>query len=337
MKLRIKRKHIGVGLIILGLMLAFIFSFILISKWESRQSAADVGNPDSPKYEPGAVFVDGKWYLPKKDIITILGIGVDKFKDANADTDGTDYNNTQQADFLMLLALDCKNKTAALLQLNRDTMTDIPILGVFGEPAGSFKGQLALSHTYGSGGKDSCLNTVKAVSDFLLGAHIDHYISFTMDAVPKITDLVGGVEVTLSDDFTMVDPAMEKGKEFNLTGDLALKYVRGRGELEDKTNISRMQRQLQYLEALKGKLSGCTADDADFLTGALKILSEYMVSDCTVNQLSEYCDYCLGWLNNGISKIPGESKKGAQFMEFYADEAALKQTVLSLLYEPYSK
>ena len=37
--------------------------------------------------------------------------------------------------------------TAQILQLNRDTMTEITRLGVFGDEAGTFTGQLALAHT----------------------------------------------------------------------------------------------------------------------------------------------------------------------------------------------
>ena len=54
------------------------------------------------------------------------------------------------------------------IQLNRDTMTEIQILGVNGEPAVTMTGQLALAHTYGSGEEDSCENTVLACGESAL-------------------------------------------------------------------------------------------------------------------------------------------------------------------------
>ena len=328
------KKHVSILLIVLGLILVFAFVFFLISKWEARNGSADITDPDSQAYQPGALCIDDKWYVPKADITTVLGIGIDKFQ---SETSNDSYNNIQRADFLMLLILDRKNDSYKLIHINRDTMADIPVLGIFGDPAGSFPGQLALSHTYGSGGKDSCQNTVKAISDFLLGARIDHYVSFTMDVVPKITDSVGGVTLTLLDDFTMIDPAMKKGTEFTLTGEKALAYVRARKLLDDATNIKRMKRQRQFLSALKEKTSGCVFDDEDFIKDMMKILSEYVVSDCTVNQLAEFGDDVAEWSGGEIIKIPGEAKTGEKYIEFYADENALKDIVLSLLYEPCPK
>ena len=37
--------------------------------------------------------------------------------------------------------------------------------------------------------------------NFLMDVKIDHYISLTMDSVAVMNDLVGGVEVTVLDDF----------------------------------------------------------------------------------------------------------------------------------------
>jgi anionic cell wall polymer biosynthesis LytR-Cps2A-Psr (LCP) family protein len=126
----------------------------------------------------------GENYALREDLETVLLLGVDKYV---TETGVESYNNTQQADFLMLIIFDRTNKSYTALQLNRDTMTEITMLGVRGEQAGVFTGQLALAHTYGSGGKDSCRNTVDAVSNLLYGIDIDHYVAVTMDAVPIIT------------------------------------------------------------------------------------------------------------------------------------------------------
>ena len=90
-------------------------------------------------------------------------------------------------------------------------MTQIRILGVTGEPAGTFTGQLALAHTYGSGEEDSCENTVLAVSNLLYGMEIDHYVSLTMDGVALLNDLVGGVTVEVLDDFSGIDDSPGAG------------------------------------------------------------------------------------------------------------------------------
>ena len=105
-------------------------------------------------------------------------------------------------------------------------MTQIQILGVTEEPAGSFTGQLALAHTYGSGEEDSCENTVLAVSNLLYGMEIDHYVSLTMDGVALLNDLVGGVPVEVLDDFSGIDDSLVQGETVTLRGRQALTYVR---------------------------------------------------------------------------------------------------------------
>ena len=129
----------------------------------------------------------------KQDLETVLILGLDKNEYPQ---DERAYLNDMQADLDLVLVIDRDKKVCTPLLLNRDTMTKITRLGVFGDVADSFTGQLALAHTYGSGGSDSCLNSKRAVQD-LLGEDIDHYMSFTMESVPAVNDAVGGVAVTV--------------------------------------------------------------------------------------------------------------------------------------------
>lgn len=329
MKLRINKDHLRVIVIIAAAVLVLALFFTLLSGWEKRHGAVDADSIDPAS--DGRISVAGHWYVPNEKIKTVLVLGVDKFA---AETEEEGYKNTQQADFLLLLMIDEQNEAYKVLHLNRDTMAQIPVLGVRGEKAGSITGQLALAHTYGSGGADSCRNTVDAVSDFLYGARIDHYLSFTMDAVAEINDLVGGVTVTLSEDFSELDPSMTLGATLTLNGEQALTYVRYRRGLEDSSNLSRMERQRQYLAAFREQLALQTAEDNSFFMKAADSVSGYLVSDCTVSQLSRLFDELTTYTYGGFETPKGEAVKGEEFMEFYVDEDALKQQLLSLLYVP---
>jgi LCP family protein required for cell wall assembly len=319
-------KLIGI-LVAVILLVSLLFS--LLSLWESGFESADVFDNGVP--DDGRINLNGSYYLPNKDLDVILLIGVDKY---TSQEKGESYNNDQQADFLMLLLLDKEKESYTALHLNRDTMAEIPILGVRGETAGTMTGQLALAHTYGSGRLDSCRNTVKAVSNLLYGVKIDHFIAFTMEAVAKINDLSGGVTVTIQDDLTSVSPQMQKGATLTLTGDLALSYVRTRYGLEDSSNLRRMERQRQYLKALRSAILTKMEKNDSFLMEALDKVSPYMVSDCTVNQLSQLYNNLESYTDSGIQTVKGEAKVGEEFMEFYPDEAALKQLVVELFYVP---
>lgn len=302
---------------------------------EAAAAAPNVSaQPEMPTIPDNAVKYEDEYYVPKEGLQTILMMGLDKFE---REISTIAYTNKMQSDFLMLVIIDEKEQVCDLLHLNRDTMTEIPMLGLKGANTGSLTGQLALAHTYGSGGSDSCINAVRAVSGFLKGIKIDHYMTLTMDGVGKLNDMVGGVTLTLMDDLTEYDPAMVQGAEMTLKGDQALYYVRARKDVGDNTNLRRMERQRQYLEEFYNRLMEKNRQDDEFLASAVMKIGDDFETDCTVNQLDKLSDLMEICTVRPIVTIPGEAVQGEEFIEFYADEEALAQTVINLFYEPWSE
>jgi LCP family protein required for cell wall assembly len=320
----------GVLTILVILLLAF-GCLTAIRAWENKQGQLPVEDPLSEGQESQEqqemTYFNGDWYVAREDIETLLVLGLDKFEEQTAEG----YLNNEQADFILLLVLDHAQKQVRAIQLNRDTMTEIQILGVTGASSGSFTGQLALAHTYGSGGTDSCANAATAVSKLLYGASIDHYVSMTMDGVARLDDLVGGVSLEILDDFSGIDDRLVKGETVKLDGQMALTYVRARGGLEDSTNLRRMERQRQYLGAFQEQLEMCVAQDSSFILESILQVSDYLVSDCTVEQLSELSGEISQYGVSEIETLEGETKQG-EYMEFYADEQALQALVMDVFY-----
>lgn len=298
---------------------------------QTRQPGKSLAD-DSDQEDRPMIYFNDSWYVLRKDLETVLMMGLDKYdEDLN---DKAVYRNNQQTDFMMLLVMDGKAKTYTAIHINRDTMTRIPTLSVDGKFAGYIDAQLTLAHTYGSGKADSCENAVRAVSEFLYGMEIDHYITITMDAVQILNDSVGGVTVTLEDDFTFLDPRMETGSTVTLHGSEALGYVRARGALEDSTNLSRMKRQRQFLDSLYTKWQTASEEDSGFAMKTLLGINDYMSSDCTLQQLSDISEQLKDYEFIGIQDIPGEAVKGEKYMEYYADDAALSEMLVGIFYEP---
>ena len=286
-----------------------------------------------PEHEVGngAIEYEGKVYVPKKNIETFLVLGLDKY---TGDLSEESYNNDRCADFLMLLVYDNDAKTCTAIQINRDTMATMNILGVAGNVIDTKKAQITLSHTYGNGKDVSCRNTANSVSGLLNGVKIDHYISLTMDAVIEFNDLLGGVEVEILDDFTYFDPAMVQGATITLTGEQALRYVQIRKDLEDSTNSARMNRQQQYTEALYAKFQECMKADEDFVLEATANLSGHIVSDRSVNQLETLAKKFDEYTFLGIRNIDGTNAVVNGFVEFTPNEASIQKLVVELFYTP---
>ena len=286
---------------------------------------------DDDTLPEGVIYYNGVPYAPNTALKSVLIMGID---DMEVTETGAGRNNSQ-ADFLLLAVFNEEDETCTLLQINRDTMTDVTVLGALGDNIGLRTEQIALAHTYGKALEDSCENTVDAVSRLLYGINIENYISLTMGGISVLNDLVGGVTVTVEHDFTGVDDTLIQGEEVTLLGDHAMTFVRARMSMtDDATNIARMARQRTYMAALTEKLRETVKEDATFVIAAAAELSDYLVSDCDIYELSDYAQQLTSYTLSEIVTPEGESKMGEKFMEFYADDAALQETVIDLFYLP---
>ena len=337
----IRRKRILV-LVIVGI--AIIAGAILLNRIiDLRERALTIEeerNQGVYEEDMNLVRYGGKWYRQNPDLDTILLIGVDNVLNSSldgADADAGDADAdaekvTKQSDFLLLVTIDEKNKSYEALQINRDTMANVPQLDLTGEEYGTENQQIALAYTYGETEVESCRNTVNAVSNLLYGIDINHYICISMDTVPLINDLVGGVPVLVEDDFSSVDPSIVQGETITLKGNQALTFVRARGSMQDPTNIARMERQRTYMHSLHEQAISKANSDSDFVMRSLMELSPYITSDCTVNEMAKMFDVALNHETNEIKTIEGEAVIINDYMEYHADENALQKQIIDLFF-----
>lgn len=325
---QLSKKRLIACVVALLLLLAAALVLYVVSVWENRPNSEIPSSGVSSQDGRSEIYVDGDKYTLKDNVESVLFIGVDTYETEAAQS----YINGQQADLLMLLVLDHADQSYTVMQLNRDTMTQIKTLGVTGESSGTITAQLALAHAYGTGQNDSSRNTVKAVSNLLYGVDIAHYATIRMNAIPVLNDAVGGVTVELLDDFTDLDSAFTKGATVTLSGDQATAYVQYRSQLENNTNISRMARQKQYMTAWSAQLKVSLEQDESFVSATVMEISDDLISDLTVEQMNKLAGCFETYASKGILEVAGESVQGEEFMEFHVDEEALQQQVLDLFY-----
>ena len=301
---------------------------MLYSGFQVLESTVFHNQNDTGVIHSKTIIRNGKHYFPRQDINVLMIMGIDE--SGPVVSSGTHRNNGE-CDVVTLLIFNEAQKTYQILVLNRDTMVKMPALGLGGRPAGEFYGQLALSHTYGSGLEDSCENTVNTVSSFLYGNQIDLYMALNMDAIEILTDAVGGVPVHVTEDFSAIDPSIPMGDTV-LNGRQAMSFIRTRQGLGDQLNLSRMERHKTYMQGFWSVLSQ-KSDDTALLSDAYQQVSPYMVTNCSMNLLttliSRYADYTL----EEVVSLPGENVKGKHFYEFHPDEEALDALILRLFYE----
>lgn len=273
------------------------------------------------------IVKDGVAYFPKQDMTTILLMGIDN---EGAMVSSGSYLNDGETDVNYVLMFDEAEETFQVLSLNRDTMVSMPVLGLGGKRAGTQVAQLALSHTYGDGMESSCENTRETVSKLLKGTVIDYYIAFNMDAIGILTDAVGGVTVNVTDDFSLVDPSLGMGK-VKLTGEQAVSFIRLRKDVGDQMNISRMKRQEEFIHGFLTALYEKMESGDSFIGHTYEKLSDYMVTDCSINVVSNLLEKYSGYELKEVVTPKGTNTKG-EHMEFYLDEKSFDQLVIDMFY-----
>ena len=291
---------------------------------ERSQKPEPRGNYQDRKASDTTVTYHGAVYRQRKGLTSILLMGID----------GDSGQTGGQADFLQLLVIDDAGKTIKRLPVDRDTMTPITVLGVLGNRSGVRTAQISLSHGFGDGKAQSCELTVEAVSNLLLGAPVDFYLAMNLDGIATLNDMAGGVTVTLTDDFSSLDPEMTQGTTVTLHGDQAEIYVRSRRNLGIGTNEARMSRQEQYMTRLFAQLDTQLQNDQNFPGDLFDALAPYLTTDMNRGRLVNAAWTARDYARSEPLKISGEHRIGSDgFMQFYADETSLYETVLDLFYE----
>lgn len=317
-------KKILILLLCAALLAGLIVAAAHMTKKEEATPIENAGLAQNAVTKQESLTYQDQEYPLKKHLQTVLLIGTDAAEGYKEQTEGVKaFYNYHQADFLMLLVVDTDANTVEILQMNRDTMTDVPWLDVLGNYGGTEFKQLCLAYNYGDGGMKSCKNTMNAVSSLLFDAPIDHYIQVPMTAIGLVNDLVGGVPVTIEEDMTVVDPAFTKGATVVLKGSQAEAFVRARQSLDNDTNLARMGRQRQYMNSFQVQARKAFNSDSEFAMKLVGKLSEYLQSDLTAQQLQDLVVRLDNATVSPIQAPEGKLIRGEQYYEFYADEASL--------------
>ena len=233
-----------------------------------------------------------------------------------------------------MIVRDRSTDECKLLTIDRNTITEVKSLDDDGTCLAATDIQISLAHSMGLDQKVRAENTVDAVSHLLGDATIDGYAMVNVGAVSVVNDMVGGVTVTIEDDFSEVDPTLKMGETVTLMGEHAENYVRQRKEVADGRNESRMQRQSSYEEAFKPAFRTKCNEDNKFPLEVYHALEEYMTTDISAKK---FCRLALLLSDeNEDEKLSISGTYGLdedEWQTFTPDEDSLQQAIIELFYE----
>lgn len=146
------------------------------------------------------------------------------------DNDGSAH----RADAMKIISLDLDDKAITISSIQRDNLVYIP---------GSVNRYDKLNHSYQYGGAELLLQTFNYNFDL----DMTQYVAFDFDAVYQVVDMIGGVNITLSDIEAICIGIKTGGGTYLLNGEQALGYARLR---ESDSDYTRMQRQNNVIRAI---------------------------------------------------------------------------------------
>ena len=304
-----------------------VFNRTGISHSEKTEAESGTQGRTAEKANPDAIVYDGKTYVYNDHLTNYLLLGVD--------TDGSiqepkEPGSAGQSDSIFLISYDRVKETTVGLAIPRDTITQIEKFTPGGESLGFYSDHLNLQYAYGDGKRKSCELTSAAVSRLLSGLPIGGYAAINLDSIPRLTQLLGGVEVTVPDDsLSEKNPDFVKGNKVVLDETNTETFVRSRDRQIEQSAITRMNHQKVFLEAFASKLAQEQKKDASTVTRLFETMKAEMVTNMSNDQ---FVDIAVAERSGGIQTIPGETGHEEVYDVYRVDDAALYKMVLELFY-----
>lgn len=328
-----KRKLKTIGGIVLAVLLitGFGLGVHFFDKLTNSKSA------ESAEGEGDYIYLADHNYEITHNLESYLLIGSDDSgnEEKDKDKDDGEYHG-DLADFLLLVVFDKTDDTYGFLQIDRDTITRVEMPENGEESLEDTFEQICTARWYGETPEEGCENTVDAVSELLGYFPIDGYYSINMSDIGTLNHAVGGVTVTIEDDFSGVDPEMTKGRTMKLSDEQAETFVRSRMSIGDGTNTSRMRRQRAYMDAFLDAALKKMDKDKDFVNDLYKELKARAVTDMPGNRVSAAANRMHEGRYIATFELDGEHKEGETLgdgvlhAEFYPTEASKIDVLTSL-------
>lgn len=253
------------------------------------------------KLEKLKAFTPYFWLAPPLTKPTnIIVMGIDLVPNATGEE-----KFSGRSDTMLLVRLNPETNSITLLSIPRDSRVRLP--------DGHYD---KINSANPLGG----VSWVKQVIEDNFSVTVDYYVRVSTEALRKLVDAVGGVEVYVPKDMQYVDRTqglyidLKEGKQL-LDGQKAEQFIRFRHDrLGD---IGRIQRQQILLQALEAKLR--SPQTLLRLPGIIKTLQEEVDTDLTKSQWWSIVNFALGVNRDNIRMIllPGQASSPYQYNTSY--------------------
>lgn len=284
-----------------------------------------------------------KIYEYKEDSINFLLLGIDKKGKLDHNTDLSDWD-AGQADAVFVVSLDPEEKRVSVIGIPRNSMAYVEMFDSDKSSLGYIYNQVCLQYGYAGGGELGLEATKRLVSELLYELPIHGACAINFKAIEIVTEKIGGVEVTIKEDLSILGSEFVEGNQVVIKGDNTVDYLIYRDTSVIGSPTTRLTREKEFLEALIHKAIACVKKNPAIISDVYKAILPYMNTDITLDKAVYLAMNSLDYKINSDSfyQLQGEDREvigigefGEErtFNDFYLDEENLLETVVKVFYE----
>lgn len=163
---------------------------------------------------------------------------------------------SRPADFLLLLSMDHRNKVIRRLFVDSRVMVNVDT-DIEKKESRRYVPSYQVTSTAHSNAEAAML-TKELVSALLLDVPIEYVCFFEMSKLAELVDSLGGISVTLTDDYSTIDPRLVAGATVRMDGTLASMFLFP--QADGIENTSTMKRQQAFIDRLFSTLKRSLGD-----------------------------------------------------------------------------
>ena len=291
---------------------------------ETTAASAEESLPETTEEPWGRTVIrDGERWRYNSRLTTVLLLGVDTVQPEESNV--SDFGSNGRADAIVLLVMDPDTRTIQSILMSRDTIAQVDVYTEDREFMFSGDMQIAMQYSVGDSHERSCYLMKRAVSRALLELPIDSCCAVTMDGIKAAVEHLGGIQLTIPEDWTDIDPDYTAGAVVTLDAARTERLLRHRDLETVGSNETRMDRIGWFLTQMAGSLS------ASELQELAAVLEPFVQSDLSAETMDALTSYTL---RQELLHIPGTvtADDDGIFEEFHIDQEQLKQLLLSVFY-----
>lgn len=289
-------------------------------------------------WEDDWTVYEDKIYEYNEDTLNFVLMGIDKSGELST-TENYKYSTVGQADSIFLVSLNQKDKKVSIIGIPRNSMVEVEVFNSDKQVIETMYDALCLQYPYAGGGAEGLTQMKESVSELFYDLPIHGACAISFDAIAKIVDMIGGVEVTIPDDMTALKSSYTKGSTITLTKKNVLEYLRYRDSETLGSPTTRLTRQKDFIQSAIKVVIQKVKENPTIVSDIYQSIMPYMNTDITLDKAVYLAKQAIGYsiTSDDFYQLTGTDKanyynSSDYYDEYYLDEEALKEVFMKVFY-----